>query len=187
MDVARVLVPIINILFLATSALSFHSCYQYDIKYRLRSHIFSQSQVNILPEHIAFIVDGNGRWALSKGLPRTEGHNAGARTTIDIVRACFDSGINAVTLFVFSTENWKRPSNEVENIMNILEFNVKLFSDYFKESNISLKVIGQKHRLSNSVREVLQNIVECTADGNRTLCLALSYGGRDDIVQVNMI
>ena len=144
--------------------------------------------------HIAYIVDGNGRWALGNNKTRMEGHNLGANVTVEIVKKSFDLGIEVVTLYLFSTENWKRSNEEIMNIMFLLEKYLRDFSIYLKEKNIRIRVIGQKHRLSDSV-QLLLNALETSqlfnndaGSGNqRTLCLAVSYGGRDDIVEATKI
>ena len=123
-----------------------------------------------------------------------EGHNLGANVTVEIVKKSFDLGIEVVTLYLFSTENWKRSNEEIMNIMFLLEKYLRDFSIYLKEKNIRIRVIGQKHRLSDSV-QLLLNALETSqlfnndaGSGNqRTLCLAVSYGGRDDIVEATKI
>ena len=144
--------------------------------------------------HIAYIVDGNGRWALRNNKTRIEGHNLGANVTVEIVKKSFDLGIEVVTLYLFSTENWKRSNEEIMNIMFLLEKYLRDFSIYLKEKNIRIRVIGQKHRLSESV-QLLLNVLETSqlfnndagSENQRTLCLAVSYGGRDDIVEATKI
>lgn len=148
-----------------------------------------------LPKHVAFVVDGNGRWAEARSFPRLEGHRVGAGVSVEIVKRMFQLNVTYITLYLFSTENWLRPHDEVENIMFLLESYLKQFSNYLKENRIQLKAIGQLERLPPSVRRILdesgyQPIHDCD-DANkksndtdtRTLCLALSYGGRDDILR----
>ena len=141
-------------------------------------------------KHVAYIVDGNGRWAARNNKTRIEGHNLGANVTIEVVKESFTLGVEVVTLYLFSTENWKRSSEEILNIMFLLEKYLRQFSTYLKKNNIKVRVIGQKHKLSNSVQNLLMAL-ETSKDYNndtnavnqRTLCLAVSYGGRDDIVE----
>lgn len=152
----------------------------------LLSAAYSQSNENSIPKHIAFIVDGNGRWASEKGLDRSVGHGYGAKRSVDIVKYCFENGITTVTLFLFSTENWNRPVNEVKGIMNLLESNLIEFSDYFRENQIVVKTIGQTNRLNPQIQQLLSrltNYSNSTDVEQKVLCLALSYGGRHDIVQ----
>lgn len=144
-------------------------------------------------KHVAYIVDGNGRWAASNNKTRIEGHNLGANVTVEVVKESFALGVEVVTLYLFSTENWKRSNEEILNIMFLLEKYLREFSSYLKKNNIRVRVIGQKHKLSNSIQSLLMAL-ESSKDYNndnndenavnqRTLCLAVSYGGRDDIVE----
>lgn len=141
-------------------------------------------------KHVAYIVDGNGRWAASNNKTRIEGHNLGANVTIEVVKESFALGVEVVTLYLFSTENWKRSNEEILNIMSLLEKYLREFSSYLKKNNIRVRVIGQKHKLSSSIQSLLialENSKDYNNDENavnqRTLCLAVSYGGRDDIVE----
>ena len=131
--------------------------------------------------HIAFIMDGNGRWAKKRGLPRSAGHAAGAKTFRRIVNYCGDIGIECVTVYAFSTENWSRPEEEVQSIM-------KLFCDYMKEceatankNNIRMRFLGDLSRLDEDIRLRAEAIVERTKNNDRMLNVALNYGGRDEI------
>ena len=137
-----------------------------------------------LPRHVAIIMDGNGRWAQARGRPRTAGHEAGAESVRAITTACRELGVEVLTLYSFSTENWKRPKDEVARLMALL-------ADYVREQraelfrhHIRLRVIGDLERLPVFVRGPLRALCEDTT-GHRgmTLCLALSYGGRDEIVR----
>ena len=140
--------------------------------------------------HVAYIVDGNGRWAAKNNMTRMEGHNLGANVTVEIVKESFALDIQVVTLYLFSTENWKRSNEEILNIMFLLEKYLRDFSVYLKENNIRVRVIGQRHRLSDSVQLLLKALEtsqlfnnDDNAVNQRTLCLAVSYGGRDDIIE----
>lgn len=146
------------------------------------------------PQHIAFICDGNGRWAEEKQLARLEGHKKGASASVDIINATFfENDIDYITLFLFSTENWSRPFDEITNIMILLENYLVKFEKYFKTHKIRLLAIGQLHRLPPSVierinkagyKEQSSEIVNVDATSKvKTLTLAISYGGRDDIVE----
>ena len=146
------------------------------------------------PQHIAFICDGNGRWAEEKQLVRLEGHKKGASASVDIINATFfENDIDYITLFLFSTENWSRPLDEITNIMILLENYLDKFEKYFKANKIRLLAIGQLHRLSPSVIERInkagykeQSPLVVKGDDTskvKTLTLAISYGGRDDIVE----
>jgi undecaprenyl diphosphate synthase len=137
---------------------------------------------------VAFIVDGNGRWAVEQGLPRFEGHSKGANTTVEVAKHLFSSGVSVLTFYLFSTENWSRPPMEVANIMSLLEKYLVDVSAYLLENKIRLNVIGQLDRLPGSSQALIKALEMSTEgfikdeEGGKTLCLALSYGGRDDIV-----
>ncbi len=137
----------------------------------------------ILPRHIGIIMDGNGRWAKKRHLPRTAGHVQGARAFRKCLRYCADLGIECVTFYAFSTENWKRPQEEVDAIM-------KLFSDYLdeglgmSEDDIRMKFIGDPSPLSEPLKAKMQDLTERSSANKGTICcIAVNYGGRDDIVR----
>jgi undecaprenyl diphosphate synthase len=136
-----------------------------------------------LPRHVAIIMDGNGRWAKERGLPRTEGHRAGAESIREIVAACHELGIRYLTLYAFSAENWRRPAAEVRALMGLLEFFLKRETADLAEKGIRLQAIGRLHDLPESCQRQLHQAIEATASGTGlTLVLALSYGGREEIV-----
>lgn len=135
-----------------------------------------------LPQHIAFILDGNGRWATSKGLPRTMGHQKGAKTLKEITIECNNIGIKYITAFVFSTENWNRPIDEVNFIMNEI---IKLCNDYktLVKNNIKLNWIGSSKNVPvdvvNAIKEAVYNTKDCTG---LNLNMAFNYGSKTEIV-----
>jgi len=135
-----------------------------------------------LPRHLAIVMDGNGRWAEQRGLPRSEGHRAGLAAVRRTVEACREFGIRHLTLYAFSTENWKRPPGEIRALMGLLrEFLDDRLGDLLKQG-IRLHVIGQPERLPLLVRNRLDRVVKQTAGGEEgTLTLALSYGARAEI------
>lgn len=135
-----------------------------------------------LPRHVAIVMDGNGRWAQRRGLPRSQGHRAGLEAVRRTVEACRELGIRHLTLYAFSTENWKRPPGEIRALMGLLrEFLDERLGDLLKQG-IRLKVIGQPERLPHLVRARLNRVVKQTAGGKEgTLILALSYGSRAEI------
>lgn len=136
----------------------------------------------ILPEHIAIIMDGNGRWAKKRRLPRTAGHAAGSKTFKTIARYCNKIGIKYLTVYAFSTENWKRPKSEVDNIMNILRDYLK-DTDSFKDENIKLEFIGDRTPLAEDIKELMLKAEADSKDATGLhLNIALNYGGRDEIV-----
>ena len=136
-----------------------------------------------IPRHIAVIMDGNGRWAKERGLPRREGHRAGAESVREVADACIDLGVEYLTLYAFSSENWQRPEAEVKALMSLLDrFLVEKAKD-MKKQNIRLQAIGQIERLPEKTRRLLEKIIRETAHHTAlTLVLALSYGAREEIV-----
>lgn len=136
-----------------------------------------------LPRHVAIIMDGNGRWAQRRGLPRVEGHRRGARAVTDVVRAARECGLRALTLYAFSSQNWDRPPDEVATLMQLLRDYVIDERSDIMDNGIRLIAIGDVDRLPDFVREPLEMLMR-DSSGNRamTLCLALSYGGRESIV-----
>ena len=136
----------------------------------------------LVPRHIAIIMDGNGRWAKSRGLPRAAGHRAGAETVREVVSACQDLGVEFLTLYAFSSENWNRPQKEIDSLMSLLERFLKSKAQEFSDKNVRLRSIGRTELLPPSSRYELDKAIEATK-GNTglTLILALSYGSREEI------
>lgn len=136
----------------------------------------------IIPRHIGIIMDGNGRWAKNRGLPRTAGHIQGAKTFKKCVGYCRDLGVECVTFYAFSTENWKRPKSEVDAIM-------KLFSQYLDDAMKMTKedakfiFLGDPEPLSEELKEKIRIVTDASAENKGIVCcIAINYGGRDDIV-----
>ncbi len=137
-----------------------------------------------LPGHIAIIMDGNGRWAKKQGLIRTIGHENGTKTVRRIVEQCARLGVNYLTLYSFSTENWNRPKMEVEFLMRAMLNSLKKEYNTLMNNNIRLNAIGNLDLLPSKVKQELLKVMEDTKNNTRmTLTLALSYGSRDEIVQ----
>lgn len=135
-----------------------------------------------VPRHIAVIMDGNGRWATQRGLPRVAGHEAGADTVRRIVRAAGERGVEALTLYSFSTENWSRPEFEVESLMALLANYLKGEQDELMLNKVRLRAIGQRTRLPLFVQALLAEVERLTASNpGLVLTLALSYGARTEI------
>ncbi len=141
-----------------------------------------KTQNTVLPKHIAIIMDGNGRWAKRRSLPRSAGHAAGSKKFKDIARYCNKIGLKYLTVYAFSTENWKRPKEEVDNIM-------KLFKEYledaknFKDENIQVQFIGDRSMLEQDIQRLMQETEELSASATGLhLNIAINYGGRDEIV-----
>ena len=137
-----------------------------------------------IPNHIAIIMDGNGRWATRQGLPRTEGHKAGADTVTRVMDYCRKYGVKYLTLYAFSTENWKRSLTEVTALMNLLFDFLDRKGAQLIENRVRLRVIGDIERIPWPARGKLKSVIEATsAFSDYNLTLALSYGGRSEIVQ----
>lgn len=137
-----------------------------------------------LPKHIAVIMDGNGRWARQKGLLRQAGHRAGVKATRAIVESCADRGIDILTLFAFSSENWRRPQEEVIGLMSLFLEVLRKEADLLHQNGVRLKFIGDRDQLPRGLRSGLHEAEQMTADNERMqLVLAVAYGGRWDIVQ----
>lgn len=135
-----------------------------------------------LPQHIAIIMDGNGRWAKKRGLPRSAGHAAGAKTFKQIARYCNRIGIKYLTVYAFSTENWKRPETEVKGIMDLFRSYLKDV-DNFKGENIRLEFIGDREPLADDIKKLMEHAEEESANATGLhLNMAINYGGRDEIV-----
>ena len=136
-----------------------------------------------LPKHVAIIMDGNGRWAEKHAFPRVRGHRKGAESVRTIVTLCRELGIGYLTLYAFSEENWKRPPHEVNALMKLLGSFLKRELKEMKENGIRLNVIGRTEKLPTNTREVLLDTIRQTSDGSKmVLTLALSYGGRQEIL-----
>ncbi len=141
-----------------------------------------------IPRHVAIVMDGNGRWAKSKNKPRLFGHKAGAESVRDIVETACDYGVEVLTLYAFSSENWKRPEKEVSGLMSILQNFLGSELKKMLQNGIKLSCIGEMERLPKNVRDSLQESLRKTADNDRlTLNLALSYGSRDEITRAVQI
>lgn len=136
-----------------------------------------------LPKHIAIIMDGNGRWAQKKGLPRVMGHKAGMEAIKETVRACSDLGIKILTVYAFSTENWKRPKDEVNYLMNLLVEYMRKEVNALNDNNVKIKVLGDIEILPIQTKKEIQEAVKLT-DNNQGLQfnIALNYGGRAEIL-----
>jgi undecaprenyl diphosphate synthase len=136
-----------------------------------------------VPKHIAIIMDGNGRWALSRGLPRLAGHRAGTENLRRVIEACIEFGIEYLTIYAFSTENWGRPLEEVRGLMRILEDVIDRELRELHDQGVQLRHIGRLDRLKPHLRQKVLDAIEYTKDNDRlVLNVAFNYGGRDEIV-----
>ncbi|WP_160004305.1 isoprenyl transferase [Rhizobium sp. 18055] len=137
-----------------------------------------------VPEHVAIIMDGNGRWAKQRGLPRTMGHRKGVDAVRETVRAAGDIGVKYLTLFAFSSENWRRPETEVSDLLGLLKAFIRRDLSELHRQNVRVKIIGDRHGLQNDILDLLIDAEE-TTKGNTalTLVIAFNYGSRDEIAR----
>ncbi len=136
-----------------------------------------------IPNHIAVIMDGNGRWAAARGMPRMVGHRAGTENLRRIITACVEFGVKYLTIYAFSTENWGRPQEEVDGLMNILAQVIEQELAELHQEGVQLRHIGRLERLDPNLRQKVEAAVEMTRDNQRLiLSVAWNYGGRDEIV-----
>jgi len=135
-----------------------------------------------VPVHVAIIMDGNGRWAAARGLPRTEGHRRGAESVRAVIKAASNAGVEYLTLFGFSSENWKRPSGEVMDLMGLLRLYLRKELAELHKQGVRFRVIGDRTRLAQDIQDLIE-AAENRTRGNKglNLVLALSYGGRAEI------
>lgn len=142
-----------------------------------------EKPANRVPAHVAIIMDGNGRWARQRGKPRLAGHEAGAETVRCVLDYCRDAGINYLTLYAFSTENWSRPQAEVSGLMTLLRTFIDKYEREMIERRVRLRVIGRREDLSSSLQQALARIERATATFDRQLIVALSYSGRSELAR----
>ncbi len=148
---------------------------------KLKDKIAQQGKI---PQHIAIIMDGNGRWAKQQGLPRVAGHNEGINSVREIVEASGELGIQALTLYTFSVENWNRPENEVSALMTLLLDTIHEEVDDLMKNNVQLQVIGDLKEIPKRTRDGMLEAIDRTKDNTGlTLNLALNYGGRQEILE----
>ncbi|MBE6677261.1 MAG: isoprenyl transferase [Ruminococcaceae bacterium] len=143
-----------------------------------------EADIKVLPRHVAIIMDGNGRWATRRAMPRTAGHKVGSENFVKTVDACDRLGIECLTVYAFSTENWQRDAEEVEGILKIMHAYIIKYVPELMKKNIKLRILGDLSYFDEKSREALiesQNKLENNT--GLTLCIALSYGGRNEIKQ----
>jgi len=135
-----------------------------------------------IPTHVAMIMDGNGRWANKRNLPRSAGHKKGADAVKKAVEAAIELGVQYLTLYAFSTENWKRPEEEVKLLMNLLREYLKNDVEEYASKGVRVKFIGERYMLDDDIIEMIEKTEEKTKDNTKlTTCIALSYGSRQEI------
>lgn len=144
----------------------------------------NETEKKEIPRHVAIILDGNGRWAKSKGMPRTYGHTMGAKNVEPICRSAWEFGVKYLTFYAFSTENWNRPKDEVSAIMKLLENYLQNCLSIAKKNNMRVMVIGDKSGLAESFREKIIKLEEASKEyDGLTLIVGINYGSRDEIVR----
>jgi len=142
-------------------------------------------QFNNLPKHIAIIMDGNGRWAKKRHLPRMAGHRAGTENLRTIIKACVEFGVQYLTVYAFSTENWKRPEDEVNGLMEILADALNKELNELHKQGVCLRHVGRLEHLDPAIREKIKAAIKMTENNNRLILnIAWNYGGRDEILAV---
>ena len=148
-----------------------------------KKKIATEVDYDNLPTHIGIIMDGNGRWAKKRGLPRSAGHRAGARTLEKITRFAGKIGIKYITFYAFSTENWRRPSDEVDALMKLMVVYLDDYKRLIGDEDIRIRFIGTKEGLSEEIKQKIDIVENATKDNsNITMNIALNYGGREEIV-----
>lgn len=137
-----------------------------------------------MPQHVAIILDGNGRWAKAKGMPRNYGHVQGAKTVETICEDAYKMGIQYLTVYAFSTENWNRPKDEVDALMKLLRNYMKTCLQTAKKNRMCVKVLGEKSRLDEDIRTRIEELETATKDNDGLhFQIAINYGGRDELVR----
>lgn len=145
----------------------------------------SKIDLTCVPRHVAFIMDGNGRWAQRRGLPRSKGHQAGAKKVEELVVNAHKYGIQVLTLFAFSTENWKRPKEELDHIFSLVKKFLKEGKDKFKENDIKILFMGNLEELDSDLKYLMYEIMEDTKNNKAiTLNIAVNYGSRSEIIEM---
>jgi undecaprenyl diphosphate synthase len=148
-----------------------------DLLHQIRLH-------GTIPRHVAIIMDGNGRWSQSKGLPRQAGHSAGMKSVRESVEGAVEAGIEILTLFAFSTENWNRPRQEVSALMRLLEHYARKERDELVKQGVEVHVLGELDRVDDATRRAVDSIVSGTKGGTALrLNLMISYGGREELIR----
>lgn len=148
------------------------------------SGVLNFQDPEFLPQHVAIIMDGNGRWAQARGLPRTAGHRQGVESCKRVVRAAGEAGISCLTLFGFSTENWRRPAEEVGELMRLLRMYLRSETAELHRNNVRLRVIGSRAEMGADIVDLIGSAEDLTRENTGlNLTIALNYGGRDEIIR----
>lgn len=143
-----------------------------------------KKDISVPPRHVAVIMDGNGRWAQARGKPRLFGHHAGAKRVRQIVEACPDLGVKYLTIFAFSTENWKRTQAEVSGLMSLFRRYIQKEARALRDEGVRVRFIGDRVKLDNKLVDLMDELELMTADNDKVhLTIALNYGGRDEVAR----
>ena len=141
-------------------------------------------ELSVVPRHVAIVMDGNGRWALQRGLPRLAGHRAGTENLRRIIQSCVDYGIKILTIFAFSTENWTRPQEEVRGLMSLLVQMLRRELENLRKNGVQLRHLGSADELPTDLQDGIRHAIQVTAANERLILnVALNYGGRREIVE----
>lgn len=152
--------------------------------FKKKTSVEAELDMSRIPKHIGIIMDGNGRWAKKRGLPRSAGHKQGAKTIEKITDYCAELGVKVITAYAFSTENWSRPKEEVDALMDLLYDYLIQVEEKFKNDKTRFLISGDISRFSPKLQEAMRHAIDYTKEGTRiTVNLALNYGGRDEIVR----
>jgi undecaprenyl diphosphate synthase len=139
-----------------------------------------------VPRHVAIIMDGNGRWAKARGLPRAAGHRQGAEAARKVLRAAGEAGVECLTLYAFSSENWRRPEDEINDLMGLLRFYISRELDALHREGVRLKILGDHKAFQPDIAKMIDHAVERTAGNERMIvAIALNYGSRAELVQAS--
>ncbi len=137
----------------------------------------------IRARHVAIIMDGNGRWAKKRHLPRVVGHQRGVEAVRKLVRSLKDSDLECLTLYAFSSENWRRPEDEVDDLMDLMRKFIRSDLEEFVENGVRLRIVGDYQALAPDIVDLLENALDRTSQGTRTVAVALNYGGQQEIAR----
>lgn len=145
---------------------------------------YEELDLNNIPKHVGIIMDGNGRWAKNRNMPRTFGHKEGTKRVIEIVEAAYKINIKSLTLYAFSTENWKRPDSEISKLMDLLAFYIKTQLEKIKKNNVKINVLGDYNVFPPTIVKLIEYALQETKSNDRMILnIGLNYGGQSEIVR----
>ena len=154
------------------------------LKENILESLREKLDMNNIPSHIGIIMDGNGRWAKVRNLPRPMGHKEGAKRVVEIVEACYNLGVESLSLYAFSTENWKRPEEEVSKIMDLLVLYIRTWLNKIIKNNVKINVMGDITKLPSYARKEVERALSLTEKNDKMILnIGLNYGGRDEIIR----